>query len=102
MSISTRLKSFLDENKIPYSVMTHMRAYTAQGDFGRIGRDDLVLRLVSCTNEYPLPRVVIVDDELSRPRLTKLSYKCCRIVKGFHGLDKMEVSVALHLEDTKG
>ena len=31
MSISTRLKSFLDENQIPYAVMTHMRAYTAQG-----------------------------------------------------------------------
>ena len=25
MSISTRLKSFLDENQIPYSVMTHPR-----------------------------------------------------------------------------
>jgi Ala-tRNA(Pro) deacylase len=31
MSISTRLKGLLDENKIPYSVMTHETAYTAQG-----------------------------------------------------------------------
>src|SRR6266446_918119 len=31
MSISTLLKSFLDENQIPYSVMTHTTAYTAQG-----------------------------------------------------------------------
>ncbi|HKW31775.1 MAG TPA: YbaK/EbsC family protein [Candidatus Acidoferrum sp.] len=31
MSISTRLKGFLDENQIPYSVMTHTTAYTAQG-----------------------------------------------------------------------
>jgi Ala-tRNA(Pro) deacylase len=31
MSISTRLKDFLDENQIPYSVMTHATAYTAQG-----------------------------------------------------------------------
>src|SRR5215470_6743293 len=31
MSISTRLKGFLDENQIPYSVMTHSTAYTAQG-----------------------------------------------------------------------
>jgi Ala-tRNA(Pro) deacylase len=31
MSISTRLKSFLEENQIPYSVMTHTTAYTAQG-----------------------------------------------------------------------
>ena len=31
MSISARLKDFLDERKIPYSVMTHTTAYTAQG-----------------------------------------------------------------------
>jgi Ala-tRNA(Pro) deacylase len=31
MSISTRLKHFLDQNQIPYSVMTHSTAYTAQG-----------------------------------------------------------------------
>jgi Ala-tRNA(Pro) deacylase len=31
MSVSIRLKSFLDENQIPYSVMTHSTAYTAQG-----------------------------------------------------------------------
>ena len=30
-SISARLKDFLDERKIPYSVMTHTTAYTAQG-----------------------------------------------------------------------
>jgi Ala-tRNA(Pro) deacylase len=30
MSISTRLKTLLDQNKIPYSVMTHQTAYTAQ------------------------------------------------------------------------
>jgi len=27
MSVSIRLKSFLDENQIPYSVMTHTTAY---------------------------------------------------------------------------
>jgi len=31
MSIAARLKDFLDENPIPYSVMTHTTAYTAQG-----------------------------------------------------------------------
>jgi len=30
VSISTSLKSFLDENQIPYSVLTHTTAYTAQ------------------------------------------------------------------------
>jgi len=31
MSISTRLKGFLDENQIPYSVLTNATAYTGQG-----------------------------------------------------------------------
>jgi Ala-tRNA(Pro) deacylase len=31
MSISIRLKNFLDEKQIPYSVLTHTTAYTAQG-----------------------------------------------------------------------
>ena len=31
MSISTRLKTLLDENHIPYTVMAHTTAYTAQG-----------------------------------------------------------------------
>ena len=31
MSISIRLRGLLDENQIPYSVMTHTTAYTAQG-----------------------------------------------------------------------
>ena len=31
MSISARLKSFLDKDQIPYSVLTHTTAYTAQG-----------------------------------------------------------------------
>src|ERR1700739_1456792 len=31
MSISIRLKGFLDENQIPYAILTHTTAYTAQG-----------------------------------------------------------------------
>ena len=31
MSVSARLKSFLEDNQIAYSVMTHTTAYTAQG-----------------------------------------------------------------------
>ena len=31
MSISARLKTLLDQSKIPYSVMTHQTTYTAQG-----------------------------------------------------------------------
>ena len=31
MSISTRIKDHLEENKIPYSLLTHPSAYTAQG-----------------------------------------------------------------------
>jgi hypothetical protein len=32
MSISARLKGLLDENKIPYSVMTHETAYSTRRD----------------------------------------------------------------------
>ena len=35
MSIAIRLKGLLDENQIPYSVMTHTTAYTAQGAAAR-------------------------------------------------------------------
>jgi Ala-tRNA(Pro) deacylase len=31
MSVSTRLKNFLDENHVSYSAMSHNTAYTAQG-----------------------------------------------------------------------
>lgn len=31
MSISTRLKTLLDENNVPYSVLPHQTTYTAQG-----------------------------------------------------------------------
>ena len=31
MGIPTRLKTLLDQNKIPYSVMSHQTTYTAQG-----------------------------------------------------------------------
>ena len=31
MSVSIRLKRFLDENQILYSVLTHTTAYTTQG-----------------------------------------------------------------------
>jgi len=56
----------------------------------------------NCIHEYTFPCFLVVNDVFTRPRLTKLCYKCRRIVKRFHGLDKMEVSVTLHLEDAKG
>jgi len=31
MSVSTRLKNLLDENKVSYSVLAHQTTYTAQG-----------------------------------------------------------------------
>src|SRR6266849_607962 len=53
MSISTRLKCFLDENQIPYSVMTHTTTYTAQGAAAtmRISGKELAKTVVLWTGE---------------------------------------------------
>ena len=73
MSISTRLKSFLDENQIPYSVMTHMRAYTAQGAAAtmQISGKELAKTVVLWTGEemilavLPAPNHVRLDKHIS-------------------------------------
>jgi Ala-tRNA(Pro) deacylase len=53
MSISTRLKSFLDESQIPYSVVTHSTAYTAQGTAAtlQISGKELAKSVVLSTDE---------------------------------------------------
>ena len=74
MSISTRLKSFLDENQIPYSVMTHTTAYTAQGAAAtmRISGKELAKSVVLWTGEemirplLPAPNHVRLDQVAPR------------------------------------
>jgi len=69
MSISTRLKSFLDESQIPYSVVTHTTAYTAQGTAAtlQISGKELAKSVVLWTGEemilavLPAPNHVRLD-----------------------------------------
>ena len=78
MSISIRLKNFLDENQIPYSVMTHIRAYTAQGAAAtmQISGKELAKTVVLSTGEemilavLPAPNHVRLDklaDAMGKP-----------------------------------
>ena len=69
MSISTRLKSFLDESQVPYSVVTHTTAYTAQGTAAtlQISGKELAKSVVLWTGEemilavLPAPNQVRLD-----------------------------------------
>ncbi|MCU1239762.1 MAG: hypothetical protein JWO71_488 [Candidatus Acidoferrum typicum] len=69
---------------------------------GGIDPGRLILPLVPCANEDPLPRFFVVNDVFARPYLPKFSDTCFGIVERFYGLDEMEVSIALHLVDAKG
>ena len=62
----------------------------------------LVLPLVPYANEYPLARFFIVNNVLARPYLAKCSDTFLRIVEGLNGLDEVQISIALQLEDAKG
>jgi len=69
MSISTRLKSFLDEGQIPYSVVTHTTAYSTQGTAStlQISGKELAKSVVLWTGEemilavLPAPNHVRLD-----------------------------------------
>ena len=69
MSISVRLKTFLDENQIPYSVVMHTTAYTAQGTAAtlQISGKELAKSVVLWTGEemilavLPAPHHVRLD-----------------------------------------
>ena len=78
MSISVRLKTFLDENQIPYSVVMHTTAYTAQGTAAtlQISGKELAKSVVLWTGEemilavLPAPHHVRLDQlgaEVGKP-----------------------------------
>jgi Ala-tRNA(Pro) deacylase len=78
MSISASLKSFLDENQIPYSEMRHTRAYTARGAAAalQISGKELAKAVVLWTGEemilavLPAPNHVRLDSlaaEVGKP-----------------------------------
>ena len=57
MSISARIKCHLDENKIPYSLLTHPSSYTAQGAAAVMhvpGREVAKTVVVQAGNDYCL------------------------------------------------
>ena len=80
MSISARLKSFLDENQIPYSVMTHMRAYTAQGAAAtmQISGKELAKTVVLWTGEGMILAVLPAPNHV---RLDKLAVEVGKPVR---------------------
>ena len=71
MSISVRLKTFLDENQIPYSVVTHTTAYTAQGTAAtlQISGKELAKSVVLWTGEEMILAVLLA---LNHVRLDQL------------------------------
>jgi Ala-tRNA(Pro) deacylase len=72
MSICMRLKGFLDENRIPYSVMTHTTTYTAQGAAAtmRISGKELAKTVVLWTGEEMILAVLPAPTHV---RLEKLA-----------------------------
>jgi hypothetical protein len=62
----------------------------------------LVLSLVPCTDQHPLPRSFILDYVVTRPMLAKLSHTFSRAVKGLNYLDKLQSPVALHPVNANG
>ncbi len=71
MSISTRLKGFLDENQIPYSILTHATAYTAQGAAAtmQISGKELAKTVVLWTGEEMILAVLPAPNHVRLDRL---------------------------------
>jgi Ala-tRNA(Pro) deacylase len=80
MSISTRLKGLLDDNKIPYSVMTHARSYTAQGAAAalQISGKELAKSVVLWTGEEMILAVLPAPNHV---RLDKLAAEVGKSVR---------------------
>ena len=80
MSMSMRLKNFLDENQIPYSVLTHSTAYTAQGAAAtmQISGKELAKTVVLWTGEEMILAVLPAPNHV---RLDKLAAELGRSVR---------------------
>jgi len=80
MSISIRLKSFLDETRVPYSVMTHTTAYTAQGAAAtmQISGKELAKTVVLWAGEEMILAVVPAPNHV---RLEKLAAELGKSVR---------------------
>jgi Ala-tRNA(Pro) deacylase len=80
MSISIRLKNFLDEKQIAYSVLTHTSAYTAQGAAAtmQISGKELAKTVVLWTGEEMILAVLPAPNHV---RLDKLAAELGRSVR---------------------
>jgi Ala-tRNA(Pro) deacylase len=80
MSISTRLKSFLNENQVPYSVMTHATAYTAQGAAAtmQISGKELAKTVVLWAGEEMILAILPAPNHV---RLDKLAFEVGKPVR---------------------
>jgi len=80
MSISVRLKSFLDEKQVLYSVLTHTTAYTAQGAAAsmQISGKELAKTVVLWTGEEMILAVLPAPNHVG---LDKLSAELGRSVR---------------------
>ena len=81
MSICMRLKGFLDENQIPYSVMTHTTTYTAQGAAAtmRISGKELAKTVVLWAGEEMILAVLPAPNHVSLDKLAAEVGKSVRL-----------------------
>jgi prolyl-tRNA editing enzyme YbaK/EbsC (Cys-tRNA(Pro) deacylase) len=70
VSISIRLKGLLDENQIPYSVLTHTTAYTAQGAAAtmQISGKELAKSVVLWTGEEMILAILPAPSHVKRDK----------------------------------
>ena len=81
MSISTRLKALLDENKIPYSTLTHETTYTAQGTAAtmQIATKDLAKTVVLLAGDEMILAVLPGEKHVKLHKLGKELEKPIRL-----------------------
>lgn len=81
MSISTRLKNLLDENRIPYTPMAHTTAYTAQGAAAtmKISGKELAKTVVLRAGEDTVLAVLPAAQHASLEKLSGLLGKPVRL-----------------------
>jgi Ala-tRNA(Pro) deacylase len=81
MSMSTRLRGFFDETQIPYWVMTHTTAYTAQGAAAtmQISGKELAKTVVLWAGEEMILAVLLAPNHVRLDKLAAVVGKSVRL-----------------------
>ncbi len=81
MTISTRLKSFLDENRVPYTCLSHAGAYTAQAAAAtlHIPGKELAKAVVLRAGEETLLAVLPASSHVSLEKFASVAGKKVRL-----------------------